>query len=79
MVVITSKILPHVYEHFIENFNITSMSVDLKLMIFVISSYNIIDGRNSSVAVVRHRVQNKHLAPISREKVNGQRRKVRVA
>ena len=31
MVVITQKILPHAYKHFIETLNITTMKVSLKL------------------------------------------------
>lgn len=46
-------------------------------MRFATSSYSRIDGRHSLEAVVRLRVQNMPLLPISRAKVNGARRKDR--
>ena len=48
----------------------------LSLESCAISSYNRIDGRNSLV-VVKVRVQNRHLLPMSGEKENGLRRKVK--
>jgi hypothetical protein len=46
-------------------------------MSYAIHSYNRTDGRNNSIAAVRQRVQNKPLQPMSREKENGKRRKVK--
>jgi hypothetical protein len=71
MVVITLKILPRAYEHFIETLNITATDVDLKFG----------ELCNKLLQQDRWKKQfgskNRPLQPMSREKANGQRRTVR--
>jgi hypothetical protein len=71
-VVITLKILPHAYKHFIETLNITNRNFDMKFDEYSMHSYNKTDGGNSSVVVVRQRVKNMPLQPWLREKENEQ-------